>query len=59
MKRAMKYMLMYVMLTIAFGSFSSCVKAWEDEREEIIRRPQVEIIPESPDWEDTGTEIIE
>lgn len=49
-----------LLAVIMFGiGAGGCVKAWEDEKTEVVRRPQVDVEPESPGWDDGGTEHIE
>ena len=58
MKMTIKNLLIVGVVLIAGMGMSSCVKIWEDELLETIHRPQIDIEPDAPDWDDEGTENI-
>lgn len=38
-------------LAIILTTLCGCTELWQEEREEVIERPNIEVEPDSPDWD--------
>lgn len=59
MKNTIKTLLLLLAFVTVGVGFGSCAKIHEDEKIEVIRRPQTDLDPESPGWDDGGTDTID
>lgn len=59
MKTANKISFLLLAFVVASGGMTGCVKVYENEKIEVIRRPQIDATPEIPGWDDGGVEVID